>query len=271
MKPLERIQQLTDQDPSPKLRAMVLKLIACNVFQREVCLCLARTPHVIDLEFTELGEHANSGGLRQSIQSKIDATEITGKKYEAILILFGLCGNSTSGLFARQTPLIVPRAHDCCTILLGSKQRFEEHFKEAPSTPFSSVGYMERGDYFLRTDGGNPTLEYGDPYAKLIEQYGEEDAKYIWETMHPPALDHGTGRAVFIDIPETTPREMVEQFKEKATAAGKECVHMQGSLHLIQHLVDGHWDNSDFLTVPPGYKTAGVYDWSEIVRATPAT
>ena len=221
---------------------MTLKLISCNVFQREVCLCLARTPHIVDVEFTELGEHVNSTGLRQLIQSKIDAAENAGKSYEAILILFGLCGNSTSGLLARRTPLVMPRAHDCCTILLGSKQRFEENFKDAPSTPFSSVGYMERGEYFLRTDDGVPKVESGDAYAQLVEQFGEEDAKYVWETMHPPALDHGTGRAVFIDIPETTPRELVETFKQKATEAGKECVHMQGSLRLIQNLIDGRWE-----------------------------
>ena len=163
----------------------------------------------------------------------------------------------------------MPRAHDCCTILLGSKQRFEENFKDAPSTPFSSVGYMERGEYFLRTDDGVPKVESGDAYAQLVEQFGEEDAKYVWETMHPPALDHGTGRAVFIDIPETTPRELVETFKQKATEAGKECVHMQGSLRLIQNLIDGRWDAADFLTIPPAHKTTGVYDWNEIVRATP--
>ena len=128
---------------------------------------------------------------------------------------------------------------------------------------------MERGEYFLRTDDGVPKVESGDAYAQLVEQFGEEDAKYVWETMHPPALDHGTGRAVFIDIPETTPRELVETFKQKATEAGKECVHMQGSLRLIQNLIDGRWDAADFLTIPPAHKTTGVYDWNEIVRATP--
>ena len=38
---------------------MLLKLIACNVFMREACLCIARSPHVIDVDFLELG----TGGL----------------------------------------------------------------------------------------------------------------------------------------------------------------------------------------------------------------
>ena len=124
---------------------MLLKLISCNVFQREASWCVARSPHVIDTEYTELGEHVRSAGLRQIIQDKIDATEASGKTYDAILLLFGLCGNSTVGLQARRTRLVIPRAHDCCTILLGSRAKFTEHFGAAPSTPFSSAGYIERG------------------------------------------------------------------------------------------------------------------------------
>lgn len=240
---------------------MRLKLISCNVFQREVCWCLARSPHIVDLEFTELGEHANSGRLRDLIQSRIDATEQTGKKYDAILLLFGLCGNATAGLLARQTQLIIPRAHDCCTILLGSKDKFAEHFKDAPSTPFSSAGYLERGDYFLREDGGN--------YAELVAQYGEEDAKYVWETLHPPALENAQPKAVFIDIPETTPREYVQRFQEKAAAAGKESVKLPGNMRLIHRLLLGEWDAKEFLVVPPGQKITGIYDWDEVFRATP--
>jgi two-component system sensor histidine kinase ChvG len=54
---------------------MNLKLISCNVFQREASWCIARSAHVIDPEYTELGEHARSAGLRELIQYKIDATE----------------------------------------------------------------------------------------------------------------------------------------------------------------------------------------------------
>jgi len=248
---------------------MLLKLISCNVFQREVCWCLARSPHIVDFEFTELGEHAHSGRLRDLIQSRIDATEQAGKKYDAILLLFGLCGNATAGLSARQTQLVIPRAHDCCTILLGSKEKFAEHFKDAPSTPFSSAGYLDRGEYFLRVDGGTSTVNYGSSYAELVRQYGEEDAKYVWETMHPPALENAQTKAVFINLPETTPPEYIQRFQEKAAAAGKECVQLEGSLRLIDNFLRGQWDPQEFLIVTPGQKTVGVYDWDEVVRATP--
>lgn len=244
---------------------MHLKLISCNVFQRETSWCLARTPHVIDVEYTELGEHARSNGLRQLIQSRIDATEASGKHYDAILLLFGLCGNATVGIQARRTPLVIPRAHDCCTILLGSKAKFAEHFGTAPSTPFSSAGYIERGNYFLRTgDDGNSEVEYGDSYQALVEKYGEEDAKYIWAEMHP---DHGDDKAVFIDLPQTTHLGYAKEFRTKAAAAGKQPVELPGDIRLIQNLINGEWDPKEYLRVPPASAIDGVYDWDEVMRA----
>ncbi|MBI5692125.1 MAG: DUF1638 domain-containing protein [Verrucomicrobia bacterium] len=247
---------------------MPFKLIACNVFQREAAWCLARSPHVIDAEFTELGEHARSAGLRALLQAKIDATEASGKGYDAILLLFGLCGNATVGLQARRTRLVIPRAHDCCTILLGSRARFNEHFGAAPSTPFSSAGYLERGNYFLRTsDEGSPGVQVGDAYQALVEKFGEEDAKYIWAEMHP---DHGDRRAVFIDLPQTTHLGYAEQFRAKAAAAGKEAVVLPGDIRLIEGLLRGDWDPADYLVVPPAAAIEGVYDRDQVIRAKAA-
>ena len=247
---------------------MLLKLISCNVFQREASWCITRSPHVIDVEYTELGEHVRSAGLRQLIQSRIDATEASGKAYDAILLLFGLCGNATVGLQARKTPLVIPRAHDCCTILLGSRAKFAEHFGDAPSTPFSSAGYIERGNYFLRTsDDGAPEVQVGDAYKALVEKYGEEDAKYIWAEMHP---DHGNDRAVFIELPETAHLGYAAQFREKAAAVGKQAVELPGSVRLIEGLIHGRWDPKEYLTIPPGNATEGVYDWEEVIRVKKA-
>ncbi len=248
---------------------MLLKLISCNVFQRETSWCIARTPHVIDTDYTELGEHARSQGLRQIIQSRIDATEASGKKYDAILLLFGVCGNATVGIQARRTQLVIPRAHDCCTILLGSRASFTTHFGQAPSTPFSSVGYLERGSYFLRTnDDGSSDVQMGDSYQALVAKYGEEDAKYIWAEMYPE--DHNK-KAVFIDLPETSHLGYADQFKAKATAAGKEAVQIPGNIRLIQNLINGTWDPKEYLIVPPAGEIEGVYDWDEVVRTKKTT
>ena len=243
---------------------MLLKLISCNVFQREASWCIARSSHVVDPEYTELGEHARSAGLRQLIQDRIDATEASGKAYDAICLLFGLCGNATAGLKAGKTRLVLPRAHDCCTILLGSKARFVEHFGQAPSTPFSSSGYLERGSYFLRTsDDGSASVQMGDAYQALVEKFGEEDAKFIWAEMHP---ENGDSKAVFIDLPQTRHLGYAEKFEAKAKEAGKQSVRLEGDIRLIESLIQGNWDEKEFLIVPPGGAIEGVYDWDQVVR-----
>lgn len=244
----------------------MFKLIACNVFLREACGCIATSPHRIDPEFTELGEHAHSQGLRQTLQARIDAAEASGKEYEAILLLFGLCGNATVGLSAKKTRLVIPRAHDCCTILLGSRQKFKEHFQAAPSTPFSSSGYMERGEYFLRTEEGQSVLGYGDAYAAYVQQYGEDNARYIWEAMHPSRPEE-QGKAVFIDLPQTASLGLAQRFQTQARQAGKEFLCLEGNIRLIRNLIHGRWDPEEFLIVEAGQRIAGVYDWDEIVRA----
>lgn len=248
---------------------MLLKLIACNVFLREICLAVAESPHTIDLEFTELGEHVHPDVLNRKLQERIEAAASNSKSYEAILLGFGICGNAGVGLEARRVRLVMPRAHDCCTVLLGSREAFKAHFKDNPSMPFSSTGYMERGEYYLRREGEGTAVHYGDEYAAYVAQYGEENAKYLIETLHPTSHASAGNQAVFIDIPETAPLGAAERFRAKAEADGHRFVRLEGSLRLIRKLVRGEWDD-DFLVVEPGQRVRGVYDWTEVVRAEPA-
>lgn len=244
---------------------MHLKVIACEVLTRGFCLCAARSPHVVDLEFTPKDAHENSSELRELIQQKIDA--IPAQKYDAILLGYGLCGNGTVGLRARHTPLVIPRAHDCCTLFLGSRLRFQEHFSHNPSQPFTAVGYMERGESEVRTSTLRETLGLDRTFQEYAALYGDDNARYIIETLYP-AFDLGeqSRQVVFIRVPETDPGDWSERLREKAEQEGKEFVELEGSTALICSLVHGRWDPAEFLVVPPGGQIEGVYDWDEICR-----
>jgi hypothetical protein len=243
---------------------MRLRLIACDVFLREICACVAKSPHVIDLAFTRLGSHENSRSLRTIIQEKIDESESADRPYDAILLGYGLCGNAAAGLRARSRPLIMPRAHDCCTIFLGSKAAFQRLFGDNPSQPFSTLGYMERCATHLREENCvsvDGKLYHFDDY---VQMYGEENARYIFEQLG--AREGSAKSTVFIDMPETRRLGGAEACRMSAEAAGRGFSVVRGNTRLIKGLVNGPWNDKDFCTVAPGQEIQGVYDWDEIVR-----
>jgi hypothetical protein len=245
---------------------MNLRLLACNVFQREACACLAGTPNLVDAAFVELGEHEHPATLRAHLQEAIDAASAGAPRpYDAILLLFGLCGNATAGLQARSVPLVLPRAHDCATVLLGSRAAFREHFADNPSRPFGCAGYFERGfdQTHTRPDPCDPVS--GATYAQYVKEYGEDNARYIWESLHPPQPDEG--RSVYIRLPESDASGLAARFRARAEAAGRTYAELSGSLRLIRGLLDGPWPDEEYLTVLPGRKTAGVYDWDRVIAA----
>jgi len=81
-----------------------------------------------------------------------------------------------------------------------------------------------------------------------------------------PRTKRAGGRAVFIALPQTSLLGYAEQFKVKATAAGKQAVELPGDIRLIQNLINGEWDPKEYLIVPPAAAIEGVYDWDEVIR-----
>ena len=119
------------------------KLIACEIFYREVCLAVATAQNIVDIEFLSQGLHdIESTEMCARVQQAVDAAD--PEKYDAVLIGFGLCNNGLVGLTAHSLPLIVPRAHDCITLFLGSKERYQQIFDENPGTYFKTTGWVER-------------------------------------------------------------------------------------------------------------------------------
>jgi hypothetical protein len=228
---------------------------------REVCFLIAQSPHIFDVEFTEKDSHNQSDKLRKIIQEKID--DSVKKKFDAILLGYGLCGNATVGLKARDTRIVIPRAHDCCTLFLGSKEKFEQHFKENPSQPFSSPGYMERSDSPFHDSLLRGDMENDPKYMEYVEKYGEENAKYIYETMYGSKTNHN--RLVYIEIPETRNERYAELCRKRAEEAEMEFVPLEGSLGLLKNLIDGNWKEEEFFILNPRQKSIGIYDWEKII------
>lgn len=240
---------------------MKLKFICCEVFMREACLSISLTPNIVDPDFTPKGAHEKSDYLRSLIQEKIDAVEETGD-YDAIILGFGLCGNSIAGLKARSIPIVIPRAHDCCTIFLGSRSRFVEYFGNNLSAEWSSAGYMERGDSYLRETDTGILLGVDKSYDQLVEQYGEENAEYIWETINPKQISN---EIIYIDTPETKQLGFKDKLEKSAIKDGKSLRVIEGDMRLLTNLIFGKWDENEFLIVHPGKEVQAEYDMEKII------
>lgn len=241
---------------------MRLKLIACNVFFREICRELALSPHVFDVEFLELGEHARPASLREKLQRRIDLIAAAPEKYDAVLLGYGLCGRATDTLTAKREKLVLMRSHDCCTVLLGSREEYLRYFGDMPSTPFSSNGFIDHGSYVF---DGDDVVANDDAYAKLVATYGEEDAKYIYDAMHPK-LDGKLQPVFFIRMPGIPDRDAEAACRAKAAEEDREFRTLEGSDRMLHKLISGEWDDGDFLIVPPGRSVRLVGDQKEVIR-----
>jgi hypothetical protein len=47
-------------------------------------------------------------------------------------------------------------------------------------------------------------------------------------------------------------------------------VPLEGSIDLLDQLINGNWKPEEFLILRPGYRTTGVYDWEEIITGVKA-
>jgi len=242
------------------------KLISCEVFTRTVSRIIADSPHTIDPVFTPKEAHEYPDYLQTLIQKEIEKADYAEEPntYDAVLLCLGLCGNATSGVQAGKIPLIIPRAHDCCTIFLGSITNFKQHFEDNLSASWASPGYMERGshsDRALMAPGEEKnTLEW----QNLVNEYGEENAQYVWETIHPVIKQ---SEFCFINDNEY-PRN--NEFRQKAEQTSEEqqikLKELEGNNRLITMLLKGDWPDKEFLKVRPGNKIQALYDMNTIMK-----
>jgi hypothetical protein len=182
-----------------------------------------------------------------------------------VLLCLGLCGNATVGLTSRSARLVIPRAHDCATILLGSRKRFKKHFERMPSQPYLSRGHVERSAVCdIRSLW---TKDARTQKAEYAQRYGEDNAAAIFDVMNPH-FAHGPGnKVVYIDIPQTGSDECLAAAKDKAEKDNATFVRLQGELYLIKNLMAGNWYPEDFLVVKQGMSIAGEYDWDSVMSS----
>lgn len=245
-------------DPVAPQRPLRLKLIACEIFYRELCLCVAQSPNIVDVQFLTQGLHdLRTEKMAERLQKEIDAAR--AERYSAVLLGFALCNNGIVGLGHSELPLVVPRSHDCIALFLGSRAAYDAYFNENPGTYYKTSGWIERDSENLEETREEDQSPFGAlrSFEEYAEKYGEENARYIMETMGGL---HNYSRFSYIHMPGLAPLPYDEDTRELARKAGFDFDRKAGDMRWLRALTDGPWPDDDFLIVPPGKRVAASHD-----------
>lgn len=145
---------------------MRIKLIGCPSTKNEV-VAMGTCP-TIDYEFLDFSLHALPYELHTALQRSIDASQ----HYDLIILTYGRCSRAVAGLVSVAVPLILPKVHDCISLLLGADVRRQQLSARNPAVYYFSQGWLDYGR---------------DPYAEYLEyvdKYGQENAAYLIQTLY---------------------------------------------------------------------------------------
>ncbi len=244
---------------------MRLKCIACDVLARPVYLSAAHSPHIVDVTLERFGLHLQPSELRSKLQEQIDTTD-EEDVYDAVVLAYGLCGKATEGLIAGDIPFVIPRAHDCITLFLGARGRYEGEFQGCPGTYWYVQDFIQRGESedIPLSIGGNMIVDEETVYAQYVEKYGKDNADYLMEVMGGWQAHYD--RAAYIDMGLGEGEAVADNARRDAEKHGWRFERLAGDLVLIRRLLFGDWDDEDFLVVQPGQRIEMI-GGDEVIRA----
>ena len=237
-------------------------ILSCAVFAREVYHAAAKSHNMIDIQLIDQGLH-DTGEKHMSgkIQDAVDQVDI--EKYDAILLGYGLCNNGLIGLKSA-LPIVIPRAHDCIAVLLGSKERYQNYFNNCPGIFYRSSGWVERSGYHLE----NPdslTVKMGmESYEETVKKYGKENADYLFEALDCELRNYS--KLAYIDTGVMDAKEYIAEDKKFAENKNWDFEVIDGNTSIFEKMMNGNWDEEIFQVIQPGSTIAASYD-EKIIKA----
>jgi len=243
-----------------------LLLVACRVFERELEVVARSAKTEMQIHYLELALHEKPGAqLRAALQAEINA--VPEQDYDAIGLGYGLCNRGLVGLQTHSLPVVIPRAHDCLGMLLGSSKRYLAELEKEPGTYFQSCGWIEHlpADRTLRPLAAGEGLSMNR--EEMIARYGEEAAQFLAEEY--AKFTQHYKRLAFISTPVAQVEERDRKAEEIAKQQGWTYERLPGDLGWLRRLVDGEWDDKAFLVLKPNEKVALSYG-DGLIAAEPA-
>ena len=190
------------------------------------------------------GLHETPVELTREVQKTIDKASDSGD-YSRIILGYGICGKGTEGLKARKIPLVIPQAHDCITLFLGSNTAYKEQFNKCPGTYYFTAGWFDENPNYEQS------LRIGLNVEKFGKTYKAEDLKIIEQFL--AGWQKNYSRAVFVTSAENKDDARYRQItKGIAEKYGWKYEELLGSTRLLEKLLVAQKSDEEILVVQPG-------------------
>ncbi len=244
-----------------------LKVIACDVLNREISYLASQSKQYVDVTFLNQGLHNTPDKLKNMVQAEIDRANgefpynyyNTCPNYDYIIIGYGLCSNGIVGLNSKSIPIVIPRAHDCITLLMGSKEKYKSSFVNYPGTFWFSSGWIERG-------WPPSELKYAALLRDYTQRYGEDNAEFLMEMEYNFLKEYKNAGFISWDCFENN--EYYRNYTMDTSNFFKwDFLEIEGSCGLLENILNGEFHNEEVLIVPPNSVVNASYD-DEIIKNT---
>lgn len=225
--------QMTEQtDTYPVDRAHPRVVIACRVMQAELDRLVVEDAPV-EIRYLDQNLHRTPEKMPALIQAEIDAVA----DYAGHIVLgYGLCSNGIVGATAVNQPLCVPRAHDCITLMLGSRRAYHQAFSKRSGTYYLTAGWV---------------AEQKDPLGQMENEYVPRMGREMAEWGIREELLHYT-HIVLINTRGGDIEDLRARAKANAEFLDKTYEEIAGSDQLFRKILFGPYGPEDFVCFAPG-------------------
>jgi len=247
---------MSGQTPAVPPRVAV---VTCAVLEQEFVHFTRGLEHVERVEVVEQGLHNEPDKLRRELQAIIGRIEAQTAA-EAIVLGYGLCSRGTEGVRTRRCRLVIARAHDCITHLLGSKERYAEYVAAHPGTYWYSPGWN-------RCSIMPGKERYDLLWQRYVEKYGEDNAEFLMQSEQHWFTSYNNAAFVHLGVGDLD--KELAYTKQCAEWLKWNCDHQCGDPQLLRDLISGPWDDARFLVLAPGETFRMVAD-ARVIEREPA-
>jgi hypothetical protein len=220
-----------------------IAVVTCAVLELEVAHLVAAAGADVRVVVMEQGLHNEPARLCSQLQQTIDEVE-RDDGIDAIVLGYGLCSRGIEGVHTRRCRLIVPRAHDCITILLGGRERYARYVAEHPGTYWYSPGWNKHHV----PPGPERFARLRDKY---VQQYGEDNADYLMQTEQQWFSTYNRATYVHLTVGATDADK--QYTRDCAAWLGWRYDEQTGDPALLRDLITGRWDDERFVVLEPGH------------------